>query len=117
MPTVDVPTSATHPWRIVHQEGYDVLGYPSFPPYATEDDAREAIDVARAQGNPIDGAFEPRWRPELDQNDHVGLAHMFIEEADQAENVTAEIALLLRAQIEATFALRDQIAGYRPDPA
>lgn len=93
--------------------------------FATEKEAEEAIDA-------IGGAWMASWFPELNQNPNARRAISDLAEAesgieslpyepgrephptDRIYDLLREIAALMSAQVRATLAVRDQLAGFRP---
>ncbi|GAA1604136.1 hypothetical protein [Leucobacter chromiireducens] len=95
------------------------ISFDHYGPYLTRAEAiaaaNEIIKEQWETGGPGDESYRILWHPELDANPHSIKARDLLQQTNYAPDTQEEIALLLRAQIEATFALRDQIAGFAPD--
>lgn len=116
-------TDAEKPWAVVLKEK-NIRMNPGLPAFATQAAAESYMDDLKKSGsgwvNEETTEVDMEWRPDLDLNPNATKARDLVEEVEDFGGELAHdeaVQKLLMAQVYATLAVRDQIAGFSSDAA
>lgn len=110
-----IETDVDYPWAVVIVDGLLRIN-PGVPSFCTRAEAEQYVKDLRTKDPewPAEGTVEYEWRPDLEENPNSAKARELLDEADTIteEHHQEAVELLLAAQVYATLAVRDQIAGF-----
>lgn len=112
-----IETDSEYPWAVVIVDGSLRIN-PGVPAFQTKEQAQEYVNKLRESDPkwPSEGTVEYEWRPDLEENPNSQRARELVDEADALNLPHADaVEMLLTAQVYATLAVRDQLAGFGCD--